>query len=71
MGNISNIQINIRENISHKFGINSFNLQAIYIKTSDSKGWECKPFSLEFLGFLGKDHIVIKLQSFTSFISSP
>ena len=57
----SQTTLNIRKHPSYKSGINSFNVEANYIKTSDSKVWEWKPFTLDFIGFRSTENIVIEL----------
>ena len=42
------------------------------MKTSNySRAWECEHFTMEFNEFLDTENMVIKLQSYTSFMSSP
>ena len=61
----SQTTLNIRKHPSYKSGKNSFKLESNYIKTSDSKAWECKPFILEFLGFRDTKNIFMELNIHT------
>ena len=67
----SQISLNIIYHPSCKSCRNSFKLEANYIKTSESKEWECKPFTLEFLEFIATENMVMKLHIYTSFMASP
>ena len=40
---------------------NSFKVEARYMKTSHSRAWECKPFTLEFLEFQDTVNMVMKV----------
>ena len=42
---------------------NSLKVEAKYMKTSHSRAWVCKPFTLDFLGFQDTENMVMKLQS--------
>ena len=50
---------------------NSFKMEAKYMKTSYSRAWKSEPFTLEFLEFQYIEDMVMKLQSYTSYIYSP
>ena len=38
-------------------------MEAKYMKTSHSRAWECKTFTLEFIGFRDTENMVMKLKS--------